>query len=461
MSGAGPTTAGTRSGAAPRGARLVFAVGAAAYVVTVANRTSLAAAGLEAQERYAIGAGALSSFAVLQFLVYAALQVPVGVLIDRWGPRRLVVLGGATMGAGQLLLALSAETWQAVLARVLVGAGDAATFTSVVRLVTNWFPPRRVPVMTQLVGLFGQLGQVFSVVPLVALLHGPGWTPAYAGMAAFSVLAAVLAVLVLRDVPPGAPDPRTRRGARQVAGDLRDALRHPGTRLGLWTHWATPFAGNAFAVLWGYPFLVSGQGLSTGTTGALLTLYTVVAAATGPLMGTLVARHPLRRSWIVLTVVTGQAAAWAAVLAWPGRAPLALLVLLVVVLGTGVPGSMIGFDYARTSNPAHRLGGATGMTNVMGFTSTVVVVLAVGVVLDLQGAGSPGAYSLGAFKLAFAVQFPLWALGVAGILVNRRRTRELLARQGVVVPRMREAVRRDRAARRSRSGGSGRDGALT
>ncbi|WP_337061142.1 MFS transporter [Kineococcus sp. G2] len=455
-----PTTA---DAAAVPGAWLVFAVGAAAYVVTVANRTSLAAAGLEAQERYAIGAGALSSFAVLQFLVYAALQVPVGVLIDRWGPRRLVVLGAATMGAGQLLLALSTQTWQAVLARVLVGAGDAATFISVVRLVTNWFPPRRVPVLTQLVGLFGQFGQVFSIVPLAALLHGPGWTPAYTGLAAFSVLAAVLSVLLLRDVPPGAPDPRTRRGARQVTGDLRASLRHPGTRLGLWSHWATPFAGNAFAVLWGYPFLVSGQGLTSGAAGALLTVYTAVAAGTGPLMGALVARHPLRRSWIVLTVVAAQALAWALVLAWPGRAPLPLLVLLVVVLGTGVPGSLIGFDYARTSNPAHRLGGATGMTNVMGFASTVVLVLAVGVVLDLQGAGSPGAYSLGAFKAAFALQFPLWAIGVAGIVVNRRRTRELLAREGVVVPRMREAVRRDAAARRARGGAArpGRDDALT
>ncbi|WP_432497669.1 MFS transporter [Kineococcus gypseus] len=425
-------------------------MGALAYVVTVANRTSLAAAGLQAQERYAVGAGALSSFAVLQFLVYAALQVPVGVLIDRWGPRRLVVAGAATMGAGQLVLALSTETWQAVLARVLVGAGDAATFTSVVRVVTNWFPPQRVPVMTQLVGLFGQLGQVFSVVPLVALLHGPGWAPAYTGMAAFSVLAAALAVLVLRDVPPGAPDPRTRRGAREVAADLRASLRHPGTRLGLWSHWATPFAGNAFATLWGYPFLVSGQGLSAGAAGALLTLYTVTAAGTGPVMGALVARHPLRRSWIVLAVVGAQAAVWAAVLALPGRAPLALLVLLVVVIATGVPGSMIGFDFARTSNPAHRLGGATGLTNVMGFAATVLLVLAVGVVLDLQGAGSPGSYSLDAFRLAFAVQFPLWALGVAGILVSRRSTRELLAREGVVVPPVREAVRRDLAARRAR-----------
>ncbi|MGI4895113.1 MAG: MFS transporter, partial [Janthinobacterium lividum] len=335
---------------AGRGAWLVFAVGAVAYVVTVLNRTSLAAAGLDAQGRYGIGAGTLSSFAVLQFLVYAALQIPVGVLIDRWGPRRLVITGAATMAAGQFLLAFSEQTWQAVLARVLVGAGDAVTFVSVLRVVTNWFPPQRVPVMTQLVGLFGQLGQILSFIPLVALLHGPGWSTAYASAAGLTVLAAVLALLVLRDVPPGAANPRTLRALRDVVGDLRASLRHPGTRLGLWSHWATPFSGNAFASLWGYPFLVSGQGLSGHGASALLTLYTLAAAGTGPLMGSLVARHPLRRSWIILSIVGGQGAVWSAVLLWPGPAPLSLLAVLVVVVAMGVPGSMIGFDYARTSN---------------------------------------------------------------------------------------------------------------
>ena len=133
-----------------------------------------------------------------------------------------------------------------------------------------------------------------------------------------------------------------------------------------------------------------------------------------------------------------------------GAAPVWLLAVLVVVVATGIPGSMIGFDYARTSNPAHRLGGATGMTNVMGFTATIVLVAAIGLLLDLQGAGTPQTYSLEAFKVAFAVQLPLWAVGVVGILVSRRQTRRLMARDGVVVPRVRDAVRERLTAARGR-----------
>jgi len=77
------------------------------------------------------------------------------------------------MAAGQLALALSTDFTTALLARVLVGAGDAMTFISVLRLVSAWFPARRIPVMSQFTGIVGQLGQVLSAVPLVALLHGP------------------------------------------------------------------------------------------------------------------------------------------------------------------------------------------------------------------------------------------------------------------------------------------------
>src|SRR5215210_8198638 len=117
--------------------------------------------------------------------------------------------------------------------------------------------------------------------------------------------------------------------------------------------------------------------------------------ATGPVFGRLVARHPLRRSWLVLGIVGVTATAWTAVLAWPGRAPLWLLVLLVLALSLGGPGSMIGFDFARTFNPAGRLGSATGIVNVGGFVASLLTILAIGVVLDALG-GSGGGTGSGA-----------------------------------------------------------------
>src|SRR5687767_15645551 len=125
-----------------RRALAVWLVGLAAYTVAVFHRSSLGVAAVEAQERFSTGASAVSLFLVLQLAVYAALQVPVGVALDRFGSRRMILAGAVTMAAGQLVLALATDVPTALAARALVGAGDAMTFISVLRVVSLWFPGR-------------------------------------------------------------------------------------------------------------------------------------------------------------------------------------------------------------------------------------------------------------------------------------------------------------------------------
>ena len=115
--------------------------------------------------------------------------------------------------------------------------------------------------------------------------------------------------------------------------------------------------------------------------------------------------------------------------------------MLVVVLGTNGPGSMIGFDYARTENPAERLGSASGVVNVGGFVASLLTILAIGAVLDLLTPGASTDYSLDAFRAAFSVQYVFWAIGLVGVLRHRRELRARLARDGVVLAPLATAVR--------------------
>ncbi|HVL86035.1 MAG TPA: MFS transporter [Pseudonocardia sp.] len=429
------------------GARIwvVWAVGLAAYLVGVMHRTSFGVAGLVAADRFDAAPAVLSGFVVLQLLVYAALQVPAGLLLDRFGARGLVAAGALTMAAGQALLAVATELPLAITARVLVGIGDALTFLSVLSVVVAWFPPRRVPLMTQLTGLLGQLGQVLSAIPLAALLYGPGWTPAFVAAAALGLVVAIAVVAVLRDRPPGSPTPSRTATPREVLAGLRSSWAEPGTRLGFWSHMGTQFSGTVFALLWGVPYLVAGQGRTPGTASALLTLFVVAGVAAGPLFGEFTARHPMRRSWLVIAVIVATVAAWTAVLLVPPPAPLWLLVLLVVVLATGAPGSVVGFDYARTFNPADRQGTAVGMVNVGGFLASLLVALAVGVVLGRVGAG---AFTPESFRVAWTVQYAVWAVALGGVLLARRRARRKLAAGGVTVRPLREVLAERRRARR-------------
>ncbi|HEY7719474.1 MAG TPA: MFS transporter [Pedococcus sp.] len=413
------------SRAYPLGGRRAWAVYAAAvsvYVLAVFHRSSLGVAGLLAAERFDIAATQLSTFTMVQLFVYAAMQIPVGALVDRFGPKRLLTAGVVTMTVAQLGFAFAQSFGAGLLARVAVGLGDAMVFIPLLRLVALWFPPLRIPMVTQLTGLLGQVGALAAASPLVAALHTWGWTPSYAAAAAVGVVLGVVLVLVVRDSPY--PDHELDRiKVRALARTVRTAWSTPGTRLGLWSHFSAQFGATVFALLWGYPFLVAGQGLSPGAAGVLLMLMTVTTVLTGPVVGSFVTRYPFSRSTLILGIVAAIATVWAVVLLWPGRAPLWLLVVLVVVTAVGGPGSMVGFDIARTFNAPTRLGSATGIVNVGGFFASLSTVTLIGVVLDVVAPGGPGTYTVESFKAAMSVQYLVWGVGVVQILRYRRMVR--------------------------------------
>ncbi|MFT4123957.1 MAG: MFS transporter [Microbacteriaceae bacterium] len=422
-----------------RRAWIVFAAGLFAYIAAVLQRSSLGVAGVVATERFGIQAVALSTLAVSQIAVYAALQVPVGVVLDRLGPRRLIVTGSIVLGLGQLAVALAPAIGPAVAGRMLVGAGDALIFISAQRLVIAWFAGRRVPLMSQLLGATGALGQLLSAVPFSSLLHAAGWTPAFVSAAALSLLAGVVAAAVIADRPPGAAAP-VPGGLRESLGRLREALARPGTQLGFWSHFVTQSSGTVFALLWGAPFLSIGMGLGGEAASLLLAVIVVVGVLSGPVLGLVIARHPLRRSTVVLAIVAAMGMAWALVLAWPGRPPLWPVVLLIVVIAVGGPGSLIGFDFARTFNPQRSIGSATGIVNVGGFLASFLMMFLIGLVLDAVdaargGDGSPTLlYSFDSFRIAFLVQYLVVGAGTVMLVRARRRTRARLhAEEGITV----------------------------
>lgn len=407
-----------------RRAWAVWGTAVAVYVLAVFHRTSLSVAGISAAERFDISAAQLATFTMVQLLVYAAMQIPVGVVLDRLGSKRMITFGLLLMTAGQLSFAFASSYSLGLLARVLVGLGDAMIFVSVLRLVAVWFPPMRSPIVTQLTGLLGQLGTIAAAVPMAHALSGLGWERTFAAAAALGVVLGVALYALVVD-SPYAEVSRDEVRLAEVAVSLRRSWQEPGTRLGLWTHFTTQFSVTVMSLLWGYPFLVKGQGLTPGAAGTLLTVMVIASMATGPLIGAVVARYAYHRSTFVLSIVAAIVASWTAVLLWPGDAPLWLLVALMVVIGVGGPSSLVGFDFARTFNPAGRLGSATGIVNIGGFVASLATIVAVGLVLDLMTPGPSTSYSPDAFTAAMSVQYVVWTFGAIQIWRYRRETRRI------------------------------------
>ncbi|NQX27544.1 MFS transporter [Microbacteriaceae bacterium VKM Ac-2854] len=421
-----------------RRAWVIFGVGAFAYLVAVLQRSTLGVAGVDAAERFDSSAAILSTLAVVQLIVYAGMQIPVGLMIDRFGPRALLLGGTALMVIGQLMLAFAPSIGLAIAGRILVGAGDAAIFTSVIRLTVTWFPGSLAPQLSQWIGNIGQLGQIVSALPFAMILHAAGWTPAFVTAAGLSAVAFLAIFLGILDRVPGAPIDTTERPTfRAILEQLGASLKRPGTQLGFWSHFVTQSSGTVFALLWGYPFLVYAIGVEPAIAAPTMTILVIAGVIAGPVIGVLTARHPMRRSNIVLGIVTAMAVAWTVVLLWPGTPPFGVIVALLIVVGVGGPGSMIGFDFARTFNPTRSLGAANGVVNIGGFLATFTMMFLIGAILDALAGSNPtpaALYSWDHFRIAWCIQYLVVGAGVVALVHARRRTRRRLAEdEGITV----------------------------
>ncbi|MEV6775896.1 nitrate/nitrite transporter [Streptomyces sp. QH1-20] len=411
-----------------RRAMAVWGLGVGVYFVAIVFRTSLGVAGIDAAERFHINASALSTFSILQLLVYAGMQIPVGLMVDRLGTKKVLALGVVLFTAGQFAFALSHSYGMALASRGLLGCGDAMTFISVLRLGARWLPARHGPMVAQVAALFGMAGNLISTLLLARLLHSAGWTTTFAGSATAGVVVLVLLLLFLQDHPEGyAPVPPSHTGSGFVRQQIVRAWREPGTRLGMWVHFTTGFPAMVFLLLWGMPYLVEAQGLSRGTAGALLTLVVLSNMAIGLVYGQVIGRHRAARLPLVLGTVAATALLWASTVGWPGsHAPMWLLIAECVVLGACGPASMIGFDFARPANPPERQGTASGIVNMGGFVACMTTLLAVGLLLDATGDN---------YRVAFASVFVLEALGLSQILRLRTRAQRR-ERERVVASRV-------------------------
>ncbi|MEY7974501.1 nitrate/nitrite transporter [Saccharomonospora xinjiangensis] len=403
-----PSRPATTAPASPLTSWLIWLTAAVVYLLAVFHRTSLGVAGLDAAERFGVGSAALATFTVLQIGVYAAMQVPTGVLVDRFGPRRVLTGALLFLGLGQVLLALAQTYAVALVARGVLGLGDALTFVSVLRLAANHFPGRQYMLVTALTGTLGFLGNLAATLPLTLLLAGPGWTPTFLAAGLVTLAFTAVVTLRVRDTPSDRTAASPSASMPEVAAQLREAVRIPGTRLGFWTHFSAPFSQNVMVLLWGLPFLVDGQGYPATTASSLLAVFVVGAMVGGPVLGGFVGRRPELRMPLAVTYLVTVAVTWAVLLGWPGQVPIAVLVPAFTVLSFGGPFSTIGFALARDYNPISRVGTATGIVNVGGFVATTAAALAVGVLLEVTG----GDYRIALLTMPVVLAFGAWRMSV-------------------------------------------------
>ncbi len=369
-----------------RARRIVFALALASFVLSFFHRTAPAAIAGELTRAFSISGAVLGTLAATYFYVYTVLQIPVGVLADTLGPRKLLAGGSAIAAAGSLLFAL-APGWEiAAVGRTLVGVGVAVAFISILKVTAVWFPHERFATLNGVTMFAGNLGAVIAGAPLAWLVSMTSWRAVFVALAALSALLALGTWLRLRDRPEDLGYPPVHAlpaPAARVpwARALASVLVNPATWPAFFVNVGVGGSYLAFAGLWAVPYLQQAYGLprvQAAQHASLLLLGVAFGAvAIGVISDRLRSRAGVMRAAVVLYALSW--APWLAHAQWPLWATLAWFLLM----GLLIPGFTLSWTIAKEANPPQYSGIATSVVNLGIFLGTGILQPWVGWVLDL------------------------------------------------------------------------------
>jgi MFS family permease len=376
---------------------------------------------------FSLGAAALGNLAALYYYSYVAMQIPAGLLADRWGPRRVLTTGATVAAAGTLLFALAPGYAAAGLGRLLIGGSVGVAFVAMLKLASHWFAPTRFAMLSGLALACGMIGAVSAGVPLRLLVDAFGWRAVLCTSAALTGLLAVAVWLVVRDDPAErgyrsyAPAPATRRAS--IHAGIRRAFAHRNV-------WLVPLISGAiagptltFGGLWGVPFLTTHYGLTATQAATVTSLLLVSWALAAPIVGVL-SDHLRRRKPLYALGSLLAAVGWGAALLLPAL-PIALLVALLVLTGCASACAMLGFAIVKESVSAGLSGTVGGITNMGNMLGGMIMPPAVGWMLDRHWGGGAvngvRVYDFDAYRAGFGLMLA-WLAAALILLVFVRET---------------------------------------
>ncbi|MCC7326608.1 MAG: MFS transporter [Burkholderiales bacterium] len=366
--------------------RIVFGIVLLSFLLSFFHRTAPAAIAAELTHAFAINAATLGTLAATYFSVYMLLQIPVGVLADTAGPRRILAGGSLIAGAGSLAFAL-APTWGiAAAGRTLVGVGVSVAFIAILKVSAVWFPPNRFATLNGITMFAGNMGAVIAGAPLAWLVTQTSWRGVFVALAALSFALGIATWIWLRDRPQDlgfAPvNPHAGAGVMGVhwSRALAQVLRNPATWPGFFVNFGIGGSYLAFAGLWAVPYLVDVHGMTrvAAAQHASLLLLGVAfgSVAIGVLSDRLGSRRGLMRACTLLYSLSWLP--WLMHAVWPLPATLAWS----FGMGLLTPGFTLSWAVAKEVNRPEHSGMATSVVNLGIFLGVGILQPLLGMLLD-------------------------------------------------------------------------------
>ncbi|HYI86594.1 MAG TPA: MFS transporter, partial [Burkholderiales bacterium] len=345
----------------------------------------------------------------IYFFAFAATQVPLGLALDRFGPKMCMLVSiGFTM-LGCVLFAVAHEAGSLIAARAMLGFGTASFLMAPLALYARWFPPERFSTFAGIQLGLGSLGAIFATAPLAYATASFGWRMTFVGVGVCTTVIGVLVWLIVTDDPPGAkPTPRREETLRESIAGIWQVIRTPSMVRVFMAQLASYPSFVLVVGLWGGPYLTHVYGYDLTGRGDILFI-----AALTQVMGSFFwgpSDRLFRRYKLPVLIGVGTCFVSLVMLAGLGRMPPTVLVILFATIGFTTGMTSVVMSHGRSLVAPHLLGRTITLLNIGTMGGGFLVQLVSGFIINLFPTQN-GAYPLEAYQLVFALQAVLVLTG--------------------------------------------------
>jgi MFS family permease len=361
-----------------------------------------------------LNAAGLGAMAAFYYYAYTPMQIPAGLLYDRFGPRILITLALLVCACGAFFFGLTDNVAMASAGRFFMGIGSAFSFIGSLVLVSRWFPPKYFALLAGIIQLMSSIGAILGEAPLAGLVEKFGWRHTIMSISVIGVVLSAVVWLIVRDHPPGKRD---HHHTVVKPGELRRLGYVCGQAQSWWiaiysfTCWA-PI--TAFAALWGVPYLAVAYNISTPIASTACSMIWIGIGVGSPLIGWWSDRIGLRRLPLYVASNIGVVSVFSVI--YISHLPLVLMYTFLFLFGIAASGQSLSFGLVKDINRPQVVGTAIGFNNMAVVLGGAIFQPLVGILLNWHWSGETvsGApvYSVADYRIALAVLPLCYVLGL-------------------------------------------------
>lgn len=378
---------------------IVFVVVLFTYLLMASQRTAPGLITDQLMRDFHVTAATIGLLTSIQFFVYTSLQIPMGVLADRYGPNFFLIVGATLTGLGTVIYSFGTHEYVLFFSRILTGVGDATIWVNMVLILAQWFHRKEFVRLIGLAGMTGSLGFLLATVPFSEWIDLLGWRMAFLSAGLLLCLCGLALYVVLEKKP------KTLFVAEQVAEITNERektsmlLRRIFSNRQAWAlffcHFGVVGGYVGFISSWAVPYGMTMYEMTRSGASQLIMIGLIGALIGAPLASWVSSRlETIKRPYVVIHIIV--LLGWCSFLLCNGQPSFFLLMLLFFIIGFGYGASALTFAAVRQAFPLNEAGVVSGFANTGGFLSAVLLPIIFGYLLDyfqaLSGNVSDGYY---------------------------------------------------------------------